>query len=283
MFMVALTFLLPACKSYDDGVNPWNGGMTRVSVQMLATSQMAGFSATGRTASPIAGRTTSLTMGDSVAFESILLGVSKLKFELADTTHNDSTDCDDDREGSNSGPSRIENGDDGDDEDDEGDDDGDDDNDSTKLEFKGAFIVDLLNGTSTPDFGIEQVVPGVYSKIKIKLSPILPDSNSIFVKGTVFAGDTSYNIEFSSKMQMTLVIQSKHGITLDGSLNSILVTFDLDRFFEKINLASAHVDEDGVIRINPSFNPGTFAFLHLNLNSAMRCGKDDDHDGEIDD
>lgn len=274
MFIVALVILLPSCKSYDDGVNPWNAGMTRVSVQMLATSSMAGFGATGRTS-----LTSRLTLGDSVAFESILLGVSQLKFEAKDTTANDSTRCGDpdsyrDDHGEND-DGRVLNGGDGDEADDDGED-------STKLKFKGAFVVDLLNGTSTPDFGIAQVVPGVFSKIQIKLAPILPDSNSIFVKGTIFVADTSYNIEFSSKMQMVLKIHSKKGIELNGSLNSILVELDLDRFFENINLASARVDEDGVIRINPSFNPGIFAFLHWRLHDAIRCGKDHNGDGHID-
>jgi hypothetical protein len=267
--IVALIVLLPSCKSYNDDVNPLNAGMTRVSVRMLATSSMAGFGAAGRTST-----TSRLTSGDSVTFESMLLGVSKLKFDLKDTTQDDSTRCGDD-DGRTTDPGRILHGGDGDEDEDE--------DDSTKLNFEGAFVVDLLNGTSTPDFGIAQVVPGVFSEIEIKLAPILPDSNSIFVKGTVFIDSIPYHIEFSSHMRMSFKIHSKEGIELNGSLNSILVELDLDRFFENINLASAQVDDDGVIRINPSFNPGIFAFLHLKLPGALRCGKDDDHDGDIDD
>jgi len=259
VFIVALIVLFTGCTSYNDEVDP---ALASVSVRMLATSQSGGDLSAGRTGTRI--------KADSAFFEQILLGVSKLEFEPMDTTHNDSTNCHHSGHGHH-GHGKLSHGGHGND-----------DNDSTDLEFEGDFVVDLLNGTSTPDFGIAQVVPGVFSEIEIKLSPILPDSNSIIVEGIVLAGNDTFRIEFSSKRQATLKIRSKEGLHLTGSLNSILIELDMDRFLEKINLTSAHADEDGVIRINATTNAAIFAFLHGRLGESLRCGKDNNRDGHVD-
>ena len=150
----------------------------------------------------------------------------------------------------------------------------------------GEFIVDLLEGTSDPDFGISGVIPGVYEEIEVKVSPILDDGNGIFFAFTYQTDgmDEPLKFEFTSNKEFKLEIENQSGIQLDGNaLNKILILFDLDKIFADADLSQTSKDVDGIIRINSTLNIELAATIYGNLHSAFDAGEDHDDDHDIDD
>ena len=185
-------------------------------------------------------------MNTGLVFNQVLLGVTELEFELL----NDEND-------------------DGDDE----------------IEFEGQFIVDLINGTSTPDFGIATIAPGIYEEIELEMDPILDGGLSIFVSFE-FTNDNreAVTVEYGNSDELEFEIENDYGFNIEaGVTNQILVMFDLDALFAGIDLNTATADNDGIVRINKSSNADLASTIDSNLDQILDAGKDDDDDGDIDD
>lgn len=159
--------------------------------------------------------------------------------------------------------------------------------DSNEIEFEGNFIVDLLTGTSTPDFGLASLPTGIYEEIEIEMDPILEDGNTIFILFEYtpdVVGAEKMTIEFSSARELEFELESENGFQLDGiNIDQILILFDLDLLIAGIDLANATPNEDGVIRITESSNQALFEQITTNLDHVLEAGEDDDDDGEFDD
>jgi hypothetical protein len=194
-------------------------------------------------------------------FNQVLLGVRELEFETQE--EDDQEDSDDDSDGD--------------------DDDGEDDNED--IEFKGSYVVDLINGTSTPDFGLATLQPGVYEEIEIELGPVLPDNNSVFIAFTYTPdGGTPVQVELSTKKELEFEIEhNKSGYQLDANtLTNILVLLDLDVLFSSVDLSTAEADDDGVIRINDTSNSKLVLQILSRFEDACEAGEDADDDDDID-
>ncbi|MCG8308103.1 MAG: hypothetical protein MI975_11980 [Cytophagales bacterium] len=221
-------------------------------------------------------RTNALNSGSritttEISYTEVLIGVTEIELERLDdvsSTDDSGEDADDDSEGS-------------DDDDDNGDHKSDDD----EIEFEGQFVVDLINGSSTPDFGIADVVPGVYEEIEIEISPIMDDGNSIFVAFTYQPeGSDPVAVEFASQETYDIEIENDKGIKLDGNTSQrLLILLDLDQLMSGIDLSMADLDEDDVIRINGSSNSEIEAKITNHIDEAFEAGEDNDEDDEIDD
>jgi len=205
-----------------------------------------------------------------VEFTDFLIGVTEIEFEgmeSNDSNDNDHSGDDDDNSNHNSN-------------DDNGN------HDENEIEFQGQFVVDLLAGTSDPDFGVADVIPGVYKEIKVKISPIMDDGNSVFVRFNYTPDGTSdpVTVEFSSTGELEFELENHSGINLDGnSLNQVLILFDIDQLLTNVDLSGLDKDEDGVIRINSSSNATLYASILSNFHHSCKAGDDDNHDGEFDD
>lgn len=161
----------------------------------------------------------------------------------------------------------------------------DDGRDDDDIEFEGNFVVDLISGTSNPDFGIASVIPGVYDEIELDLEPILEGGNTIFIEMEYLADGASepYIIEFSYRDDIEIEFERDAGFTLDGgSLSQYLVLLDLDDLFSSVDFSSANVDGDGTIRINEGSNASMASRIWSNLERALDAGEDDDGDDDID-
>ena len=233
--------------------------MADIKLEMKATTQLSTINTNARIANT------------GIEFTKVLIGVTEIEFEFLEGD-DDSDDNDSNHEG----------------DDDDSDDDSDDNSghDDDEIEFEGQFIVDLLEGTSDPDFGISGVIPGVYEEIEVKISPILDDGNSIFVAFTyqMDGMDEPLKFEFASNKEFKFEIENQAGIHLDGNaLNQILILFDLDQIFADVDLTLASKDDDGIIRINSTLNIELAAAIYGNLHSAFDAGEDHDGDHDIDD
>jgi hypothetical protein len=186
------------------------------------------------------------TQGTSYTFEKALVGVRKVEFENDDDDDND---------------------------------------DDFEIEFKGRYVVDLIAGTSNPEFGVSQIDPGLYNEIEIELGQFLEGGNSMFVAFTYqpSSGDP-VKVEFSTKALLEIEIEDDKGFVMKpDALSNILVMIDLDQLLSSVDLSQANVDSDGVIRINDSSNAALAQKIRSNVKDSCKSGRDDDDDDEWDD
>ncbi len=166
----------------------------------------------------------------------------------------------------------------------EGEDDSGDDDDF-EIEFKGKYVVDLIAGTSTPDFGISNIDPGLYNEVEIELGAFLEGGKSIFVSFTYQpdVGDP-IEVEFSTKDELEIEIEYEKGFTMEPDvLTNILVLIDLDKLLAFVDLSNASADQDGVIRINETSNKNLAQLIVSNFDDACEAGRDDEFDDDDDD
>lgn len=194
------------------------------------------------------------TQATGLEFTTILLGMTELELEkeLADTEIDSLEEEDDDIE----------------------------------IEFEGAFIVDLVNGTSTPDFGFASLVPDTYDEIEIEFGPVLPDGNTVFIEFdyTPEGEVAPLTVQYSNNYELEFELENAQGIDVPADdITQLIVVLDLDLLFAEVDLSTASVDQDGVIRINASSNAAIAAQIAAALDTAIEGGEDDDDDGEIDD
>lgn len=196
------------------------------------------------------------------------IGIQEVELEGMDA-ENENEDGDDDSD------DRLTH--DGDDNDDQGEDE--------EFSFEGPFVVDLLAGTSIPDFGVLAIEPGLYEEVEIELAPVLLDGNSVFIAFTYTPDVGSpVQVQISTKQEMEFEIESESGIQVDANaLSTILVLLDLQTLLASVDFSQANADNDGVIRINDTSNTDLAVQIFSNFKSFCHAGEDDDHDGDIDD
>jgi hypothetical protein len=166
-----------------------------------------------------------------------------------------------------------------DDDDDNGDDD------DEEVEFKGSYVVDLIAGTSNPEFVNGNLKPGYYDEFEIELGRTLPNNNTMFFvfKYKPSSGD-SVRVEFTSKETLEFEFDDDKGFEVkEGTLKNFLVLINLDQLFSSVDLSNASVSDDGVIRINDTTNSNLASIIKNNLEKSCEGGDDDDDDDDIDD
>lgn len=224
-------------------------GLSDIKLTMKATTALSTIDPSGR------------VMNTGLVFTDVIIGVTEIEFE---TFEEDESEDNGDIE--------------------DNDHDGEDDNE--EIEFEGEFIVDLIAGTSTPDFGETNIAPGIYEEMEIELAPILEGGLSMFVAFdyTPDGAVDAVRYEYSTSAEMEFELEPEGGFILEeGALNKMLVLIDLDAMFANIDLNTATADVDGVVRINNDSNVDLANQIAVNLSDVMEGGEDEDEDGEIDD
>ena len=186
-------------------------------------------------------------------FTEVIIGVAEMEFETLEENEAEDSDGEDDNE---------------------------------EIEFEGEFTVDLITGVSTPDFGETTIAPGLYEEMEMELEPFLEGGLSMFVafNYTPDGATEAVRYEYSNDQELEFEIENEAGFQLDDtSLNQMLILIDLDAMFAGIDLNTATVDADGVVRINGTTNTDLASIIAQNLDSIMEGGEDDDDDGEFDD
>lgn len=218
--------------------------LARVSMQMTASTVDGSINTTGRVSSTA-----------NLEFTQFLVGVTEIEFETLE-------EQEEELDGNGNEIER----------------------DDEEIEYEGVFVVDLLNGTSNPEFGFADLAGGLYEEIEVEMEPVLSDGNSIVISANYTSGDMQYQVEFTSNEEFEFEIEKENGFMLSTtSLSQILIVIDLDLLFQGVDLGAASIDADNVIRINDSSNSGLKSLIESNLNTAFEAGEDDDDDGEIDD
>ncbi|RED93903.1 DUF4382 domain-containing protein [Marinoscillum furvescens] len=154
-----------------------------------------------------------------------------------------------------------------------------------EIEYEGRFIVDLLAGTSNPDFGLAALSTGTYQEIEVEMEPILEGNQTVRIKlffEDASTSDTVY-VEFETSEELEFEFEDESGFTIDaGAVNAILIQLDLDKLFAGVDLSSATADEDGVIRITDTSNEQLTDMLVDKLEDAMEAEEEDEEDDEED-
>ena len=81
-----------------------------------------------------------------------------------------------------------------------------------KFSFDGKYLIDLLAGTSTPDIGFTNFVPGTYNKFESETARLIDGGKSISVKGTYTdPSSKAFNFNFSTKGEFEFGFESDSG------------------------------------------------------------------------
>jgi len=249
LFKIVVVTLFIGLAVIMQSCNNNDPGLSSINLEMKATSALSTISHSGR-----------LT-NTGLVFTDVVIGVTEIEFETFE-----------ENEAEDSG--EVE------------DNDGDGEDDNEEIEYEGEFVVDLIAGTSTPDFGVTDIAPGIYEEMEIELNPILEGGLSIFVAFdyTPDGAADAVRYEYSTSAEMEFELEKEGGFILDeGALNQLLVLIDLDAMFANIDLNNVTVDSDGVVRINSESNVDLANQIAVNLADVMEGGEDEDGDGEIDD
>ncbi len=137
-----------------------------------------------------------------------------------------------------------------------------------KYDFNGNYLLNLLNGTSTPALNLVNFIAGTYNKVEAKSAKIVDGNNSISLKGT-FADTTAkktYTFDFSTVASLEFKFVSDTGFYLDqGKVLTLLVNINLPDLFAGVDFSKATMDSNNVIVINETSNTNLMAKIITNI------------------
>lgn len=248
MKTTVFAFLIALCMILSGCTESDAPAAARVQLEMKASTSVSKISSSGR------------SMASGLVFREILVGVTELEFE---TLEEDQREEEDDAHDGEDHDGEMEN---------------------EEIEFEGEFAVDLIHGTSTPDFGIAEIIPGLYEEMEIEIGPVLEGGKSVFIAFEIPRQDADpLKFEYSYSGELEIEIERDAGFHLDGgSLNQMLILLDLDLLFGNIDFSQAVADTDGVIRIHSTSNADLASLIGANFHAVFEAGEDHDGDDHID-
>lgn len=200
--------------------------------------------------------------GEIVAFSEIMVGVTAVEFEGYEEPELEDQD---DIEG------------DGMDSDNEN---------MDEVEFEGNYRVDLMNGTSNPEFGVVEMRSGTYQKMEVEMDPILEGGNTMWIVFDYMksGSDEVKRVEYATNAELDFEFEHRDGgYTMEGDETSqMLVTLNVEALLEGVDFDNAEEDADGVIRINSTSNASLASIIEANVVSSLQGGEDEDGDGFLD-
>lgn len=159
---------------------------------------------------------------------------------------------------------------------------------STK--FHGPYVFDAIAGKIEGDAPSVDLNDGSYRRIEFKMKrnvtaadadPLL--GNVFVIKGTVAKGEESVPFAITWHSSMNFRLKGDKALKVEPENDAKLsIVFDLDKWFDGIDMTSAEVSADGVIYINKKSNHQLMKQLRKNIKMNTRCGKDKDGNGKID-
>lgn len=248
MKTTVFAFLIALCMMVSGCTDNDAPATAKLQLEMKASTSLSKISSSGR------------SMASGLVFSEILIGVTELEFETLE--ENQLEEVNDAHDG----------------EDHHGE------TDNEEIEFEGEFVVDLIHGTSTPDFGIAEILPGLYEEMEIEIGPVLEGGKSVLIAFEIPRQDAEpLKFEYSHSGELEIEIERDAGFHLDGgSLNQMLVLLNLDLLFGNIDFSQAVADADGIIRIHSASNADIASLIAANIHAVFEAGEDHDGDDHID-
>jgi hypothetical protein len=148
------------------------------------------------------------------------------------------------------------------------------------FDFKGKYLIDLLTGTSTPDFGLANFVPGTYNKFESETARLIDGGKSISVKGTYTdAALKAYNFSFSTRGEFEFEFESDSGFVLtEGSVLEMLININLPLMFTNVDFTKGTADVNNVYVINETSNIELYKKIKHNIRAIAEMHEDKHHE-----
>lgn len=150
-----------------------------------------------------------------------------------------------------------------------------------EYDYDGDYVVDLLTGTSTPDLGFENFVPGNYNKIEAEIHNILDGgTKSISIKGVYTDIEAvEHEFEFSTSDLLEFEIESDAGFYLEeGMVLDLVVKIDLAMLFNGVDFSQAVLNDLNVAIINDTTNSSLADIVKANLAQYSEIEEDFEDD-----
>ncbi|MGM0557289.1 MAG: hypothetical protein ACQEVA_12975 [Myxococcota bacterium] len=128
---------------------------------------------------------------------------------------------------------------------------------SVSISEAGTFDIELIEGTSTPEYPIIELEPGTWEStyLGVEVDDDVTDRQAIEMEATYHAGDTTTDVLFlfnSGEVfepQFPTTMQLEETLTID-----IARVFHPSGWFPTVDLSNATTNEDGVIVLTPDSN-----------------------------
>ncbi len=147
----------------------------------------------------------------------------------------------------------------------------------------GPYKIDLLQGTSEPSIDIIDIKPGLYNCIDARILNGVGDSICFYMFGKALFNDHEISFECKYSGHAHIEFINPDGFVIaQNKFNQIWVLTDINLLFNSLDLSTAAVDQDSVIRMNMDSNNELLNIIIENLESASNIGLDLDLDGQID-
>ncbi|TAL71414.1 MAG: hypothetical protein EPN88_05650 [Bacteroidetes bacterium] len=145
-----------------------------------------------------------------------------------------------------------------------------------KFDFDGKYLIDLLTGTSTPDIGFTNFVPGTYNKFESETARLISGGKSISVKGTYTDPSSNvYKFDFSTKKEFEFEFESDSGFVLtEGKILEMLININLPQMFATVDFSKGTPDATNVIVIDETTNIDLFKIIRHNIHSIGEMHED---------
>lgn len=161
--------------------------------------------------------------------------------------------------------------------------------DDDEVELPGPFVVQLTD--STANIRDLLLTSRDYCGLEVDLERAgrnIPDGapaelrrNTLVVTGHTPAG-TPFAVVTQEEFELEVTSLTTH-FTVDELTNHLLLSFDVARWFETLDLDALTPGDDGVIRVSLTENTPTLLLFEANVQAAMELARDANGNGELDD
>lgn len=186
-----------------------------------------------------------------------------------------------------------------------------------EFDFKGPFVVNLLDNSISPELPQVELVEGVYNEVKLKIdkiegdevdsngNPVLSPADPLFGNSVVVSGlytgptgnqgnvsDMSFELifDFDDELELTGVGDTSVGFNLESGLNQIILAFRTAKWLDFSNVETNESGMEpaqievvgGVISLTVGSvgnNSSIRDVLYKNIKESLDYGKDIDGDG----
>ncbi|MTI22910.1 hypothetical protein E1176_17895 [Fulvivirga sp. RKSG066] len=148
----------------------------------------------------------------------------------------------------------------------------------TEVEFEGNYEVDLLTGTSNPEFGMAELAADTYNEIEIEFGTFLDNDASIIVEGN-YINDKDEKIAFKYmlKKALSIEIESDNGFEVTaGAVKNIVAEIDFALLFRDIDFELANANADGLVIVDASLNTYVYNLINQNISAAFEVEVSED-------
>lgn len=154
----------------------------------------------------------------------------------------------------------------------------------TNKMFPGPYSIDLFDSNSSKEIGHVNLVNGTYESVEMNFSKqVYNNADSIYLRGSYHdASDHVTGVFFHYSGTNLFEVNNTDGFKIDSKNNSVILTFDMDSFFNDINLGDRVPGGTTPILIDLNNNVDWYSTIYNNIKNSCQIGLDSNDDGIVD-